>query len=333
VKIRHGNAADVEAWAEMRAALWPDEGRDTHLREARRFFAESRQGTGTMPEAVLVAESDGALVGFAEVSRRLYAEGCETSPVGFLEGWYVAPEHRRTGVGRALVTAAEAWARDLGCQEFGSDALAENSESALAHVALGFEEVVVIRSFRKSLGTVVTERLDLIPGTPATMRAALDGEAALASALGAVVPASWPPEFLDPPALEWTLARLEEAPAARNWYLHFIVLRDTPEGRTLIGTAGYKGPPGAEGTVEVGYGIVRDQHRRGYASETVRGLLANAFARPAVRRVIAETYPELVGSIGVLRTCGFRHIGEGSEPGVIRYELARDEYAGGSAVI
>lgn len=99
----------------------------------------------------------------------------------------------------------------------------------------------------------------------------------------------------------------------------------------MIGTAGYKGPPDPEGTVEVGYGIVRDRQRRGYASETVRGLLANAFVRAAVRRVIAETYPELAGSIGVLRKCGFRHVGEGSEPGVIRYELTRDDYAGGTA--
>jgi RimJ/RimL family protein N-acetyltransferase len=46
-----------------------------------------------------------------------------------------------------------------------------------------------------------------------------------------------------------------------------------------------------------------------------------------VTRVTAETYPELVGSIGVLRRCGFRFIGEGSEPGVIRYEITRVEYA------
>jgi ribosomal-protein-alanine N-acetyltransferase len=79
--------------------------------------------------------------------------------------------------------------------------------------------------------------------------------------------------------------------------------------------------------VEVGYGIVRDQHRHGYASEAAGGLLARAFASPDVTRVTAETYPELVGSIGVLRRCGFRFIGEGSEPGVIRYEITRAEYA------
>jgi len=215
-----------------------------------------------------------------------------------------------------------------GCREFGSDAVADSVPSARAHHALGFEEVVVIRSFRKTLGTVATERLELIPGTPATVRAALAGDGALASALGAIVPATWPPEFLDPPALEWTLERLEEAPTADHWWLYFIVLRKTPEGRTVIGTAGYKGPPDDEGAVEVGYGIVRDQHRRGYGSEAARALVGNAFARPAVRRVIAETYPELIGSIGVLRRCGFRHIGEGSDPGVIRYELTRVEFEG-----
>jgi aminoglycoside 6'-N-acetyltransferase I len=105
------------------------------------------------PEAVLVAEdqASSALIGLAEVSRRTYAEGCETSPVGFLEGWYVVPERRRQGIGRALVDAAEVWARELGCRELASDALVDNRVSAEAHRALGFEEVEVIRCFRKEL--------------------------------------------------------------------------------------------------------------------------------------------------------------------------------------
>jgi len=91
------------------------------------------------------------LLGFAELARRAYAEGCETSPVGFLEGWFVVAERRRQGIGRALVSAAEAWARALGCREFASDALAENTVSARAHRSLGFEEVAVMRCFRKPL--------------------------------------------------------------------------------------------------------------------------------------------------------------------------------------
>lgn len=154
IHIRPAQPADADQWQALRAALWPEEDQASHAAEVSRFFAEPQGVPGAMPEAVLVAAAAGparALVGFAEVSRRAYAEGCETSPVGFLEGWYVVPERRRQGVGRALVAAAEAWARAVGCSEFASDALAENTVSAAAHRALGFEEVVIIRCFRKGL--------------------------------------------------------------------------------------------------------------------------------------------------------------------------------------
>lgn len=173
---------------------------------------------------------------------------------------------------------------------------------------------------------ITTERLQLVPATAEQVQAALDGPDALATALGAEVPPTWPPEFLDRAAFEFTLERLKEDPGQADWWLHFVVLTDGAAGRLLIGSAGYKGPPSADGVVEVGYGIVRDQRRRGFASEAVRGLLGRAFDQPVVRTVIAETLPELVGSIGVLNKCGFRLIGEGSEPGVIRFELTRDAY-------
>ena len=167
---------------------------------------------------------------------------------------------------------------------------------------------------------IPTPRLELVPATPELLRAALAGRAPLADALRAIVPPSWPPEFLDDAALRFTLERLAESPAASGWWMYFVLLR---EPRTLIGSGGYKGPP-ADGTVEVGYGIVSEQRRSGYATEVTRGLVARAFAVPAVRRVIAETLPELAASIGVLRKCGFRPAGEGSEPGVIRFELLRE---------
>lgn len=152
-QIRHAAPSDAEQWRRLRGALWPDEASD-HAEEIARFFEESRGQPGRDPEAVLVAVEPGGarrLLGFAELSRRAYAEGCDTTPVGFLEGWYVVPERRREGIGRALVDAAERWARELGCREFASDALAENELSAAAHAALGFDEVGLIRCFRKDL--------------------------------------------------------------------------------------------------------------------------------------------------------------------------------------
>lgn len=168
---------------------------------------------------------------------------------------------------------------------------------------------------------VVTERLELVPGTREMVLAALSGNEALSVSLGASVPPTWPPEFLDSASLEYVLARMPEGQALSVWWLYFIILPRARGGRMLIGSAGYKGSPSDDGTVEVGYGIVREHHRQGYASEATRGLIRHAFDEPGVTRVIAETLPELAGSIGVLRRCGFRLIGDGSEPGVIRFEL------------
>lgn len=174
---------------------------------------------------------------------------------------------------------------------------------------------------------ILTERLELIPATIELTLAALEGPASLGSLLCARIPDSWPPEYLDRAALEYTVARLEEGRAQHGWWLHFVVLRE--EGgadRVLIGSGGYRGPASPEGTVEIGYAIVSDRRRSGYATEAVRGLLDHAFGLPNVFRVIAETLPELEPSIGVLRKCGFRLIGEGSEPGVIRFEITRADY-------
>jgi aminoglycoside 6'-N-acetyltransferase I len=134
----------------MREALWPEEGTGSHGEEVRQFF----EGKLTMPLAVLIARDEtGAAIGFAELSIRPYAEDCVTDRVAYLEGWYVVPEARRRGAGRALVEAAETWAREQGCSEFASDAVFDNEVSAMAHAALGFIETVQIRCFRKVLSS------------------------------------------------------------------------------------------------------------------------------------------------------------------------------------
>lgn len=146
--IRPVAPQDASSWLGMRRALWPDGSESEHAREIVAFF----EGRASEPLAVLVAQ-DGAdrLVGFAELSIRAYAEGCHTDRVAYLEGWYVVPDARRQGVGRALIAAAEAWGRSQRCTEFASDAELPNDASAAAHRAVGFTEVARVRCFRKDL--------------------------------------------------------------------------------------------------------------------------------------------------------------------------------------
>ena len=140
--IRPATPADRDSWLRMRDALWPS----TDHAEVDRYFA----GEAREPMAVLIAFDEEAIA-FIELSIRAYAEGCETDRVAFVEGWYVHPDWRRTGVGAELIRAAEAWARSQGCTEIASDTEADNVFGAAAHRALGFEETAVVRCFRKPL--------------------------------------------------------------------------------------------------------------------------------------------------------------------------------------
>jgi aminoglycoside 6'-N-acetyltransferase I len=103
-------------------------------------------------EMVLVWErEDGGLGGLISFSLRPWAEGCDSTPVPYIEGWWVAPDLRRTGVGGALIAAVERWCLERGYRELGSDVELGNDVSLRAHAALGFEPTVRLQFFRKRL--------------------------------------------------------------------------------------------------------------------------------------------------------------------------------------
>jgi aminoglycoside 6'-N-acetyltransferase I len=136
MNVRLRGPDDDDEWLRLRSALWPHVATAEHRIEMNSWIARS-------DAVVLVApKEDGpGLVGFAEVGARSLADGCETSPLAYLEGWYVDVDSRRQGIGRSLMRVAEAWARSQGYREFASDAEIENLDSQRAHVALGFSEM------------------------------------------------------------------------------------------------------------------------------------------------------------------------------------------------
>lgn len=147
MKIWRAGPEDSDGWATMRHALWPEADVETHAAEIAEYFRDVKR------VGFLASGDDGQWLGFAEAGlRHDYVNGCETSPVAFLEGIYVAPDARGQGVARALIASVENWARQTGCTEFASDALLENIASHAMHEALGFEETERVVYFRKLLG-------------------------------------------------------------------------------------------------------------------------------------------------------------------------------------
>lgn len=104
------------------------------------------------------------------------------------------------------------------------------------------------------------------------------------------------------------LARLRSASATDPWHHGFALL--DRESETVIGSAGFKGPPDADGMVEIGYGIVPGFRGRGYATEVAAALVAFATESGGVRTVRAHTLPSNRASMRVLEKCGFRSVGE-----------------------
>jgi aminoglycoside 6'-N-acetyltransferase I len=137
-------SADQVEWAALRGALWPD----ADDRDIARMLQEPARFAG-----FIAREINGHAIGFAEASlRHDYVNGCDTSPVGFLEGIYVAPPFRRLGVAASLIRAVEQWTIAQGASELASDALIDNVDSHRMHAALGFLETERVVCFRKSLG-------------------------------------------------------------------------------------------------------------------------------------------------------------------------------------
>ena len=179
---------------------------------------------------------------------------------------------------------------------------------------------------------MITARLDLAPATLDLCRAESRGPVALGEALGMRVPRSWPPPVFEADDVARVQRQLERSPGERTWTLHYVarrVLRDEGE-RDLLGIAGYMGPPGRHGEVEIGYAIAEEHQRLGYATEAVEALVAEAFAHPEVRAVAATTYVSLAPSIGVLRKAGFALVADNPETGLLRFERRRAVAEGGT---
>ncbi|MCX6093657.1 MAG: GNAT family N-acetyltransferase [Candidatus Bipolaricaulota bacterium] len=144
VVIRPIATGDRNEWRRLRLALWPRQRREESEREMDTMLTTPRTARAFVAEL-----ASATLCGMVEVSLRTQAEGCTTSPVGYVEGLYVDPSWRRRGLGRRLVETAEAWAR--GCTKIASDTTSEYPDSAAVHRALSYRVTGSTLNFRKEL--------------------------------------------------------------------------------------------------------------------------------------------------------------------------------------
>jgi aminoglycoside 6'-N-acetyltransferase I len=145
VEIRRTEDITDPDWLPLRCAFWDGESEEEHFASLKKFTT-----THAPYFAFIANEAGGEAVGFAEISvRRDYVNGTSSSPVLYLEGIFVLPQHRGRGISHLLCRAAEDWGARQGIREFASDSDIDNELSIKAHLGLGFEEADRVVCFRK----------------------------------------------------------------------------------------------------------------------------------------------------------------------------------------
>jgi ribosomal-protein-alanine N-acetyltransferase len=166
------------------------------------------------------------------------------------------------------------------------------------------------------------QKIKLLPQTPEHLRTLLASVDAYERRFGLRV-ADGVREFLAGPDVSAEfLERLKGAAVADPWKDGFAVVHLAEN--TVIGQCGFTGPPSADGTVEIAYGIAPGYQNLGYATEAAQALIAYAVANGPVRTIRAHTLPQHNASTRVLTKCGFALLGEVTHPddGIVwRWEM------------
>lgn len=164
-----------------------------------------------------------------------------------------------------------------------------------------------------------TERLTLIPAQPNHLESLIAGQTTLDGFYGNVAEGYL--EF--PGILEHSLEQLQAGKAEPEWWTYLFIYRDD---ETLVGLGGYKGAPGSDGVVEIGYGIAPTYRNRGLATEAIQALVQHAFGDERTRMVIAHTLARSNPSTRALTKCGLLPVTEHVDPEmgpIWRWEIRR----------
>jgi RimJ/RimL family protein N-acetyltransferase len=252
--------------------------------------------------------------------------GWQKGDTCFVERLIVHPDYRRRGIGSALLRKIETFFPDVRRFELFTG---HRSEANIRlYERLGYrafrqqpanEKVTLVFLEKPARRTIRSERLELIAATKDLLEVDRDLRM-LASALQAEVPDNWPMPLYDDGARQFFLGIVTEHPEAVGWTAWYILLPNASGRATLIGSIGACGMPDSQGKIIVGYSLLDQFHGRGYATEALRGFIDWAKQDDRLRKVVADTFPNLPASIRVLEKNGFVRCGNGDEEGSLRFE-------------
>lgn len=167
---------------------------------------------------------------------------------------------------------------------------------------------------------LITERLILIPYTIDLCRNILNSDYRDLAVLSLKKGKSWPDaDVLDTlPRIINNLNKVEFPTGYESW---MIIKKDTLE---IIGDLGFKGLNIEDKNIDLGYGIIKEERRKGYAEEAVNEMIKWAFSNEIIKEITANCLVENIGSINLLTKLNFRQVK--TEDDMIYWNLVNPNY-------
>ena len=159
------------------------------------------------------------------------------------------------------------------------------------------------------LENIYTDRLVLIPYTKKIATGILGGNYQELFNLGISFDEGWPDaiELETVPKILKNLELVNKPTGFESW---MIVVK---QGMKIIGSTGFKGVPNDEGSIDIGYGIISQAQKKGYAIEAVTALAKWAFSKPEVKMITARCVLNNMNSARLLGKMKFIEISRDDE--------------------
>jgi GNAT superfamily N-acetyltransferase len=151
VTVRAAGPGDVETIVGMRLALLASyDGHTLYGRlrpdAAERARRQEMARVGTPREVVLLAHAGTTCIGMLRCADVSGSPLLDPARYGYVSSAFVLPAHRRRGVLRALLAAAEDWCGERGITEMRLHHVPESESASRTWEALGFEVREVMRT-------------------------------------------------------------------------------------------------------------------------------------------------------------------------------------------
>ncbi|MDW8704906.1 GNAT family N-acetyltransferase [Streptococcus suis] len=130
--IRAVNEQTLSIWASFASQVWQTN---------EQVLIEKFSNNEFPFEFLYYSQSEESKAWISLSLRHDYVEGCQASPVAYLEGIFISSNYRSQGIAEELLHFAEGWAKSRGIGQLGSDAELDNLLSQKFHIKHGFREV------------------------------------------------------------------------------------------------------------------------------------------------------------------------------------------------